>query len=115
MMLCEFLPLVVLATLCTYPTPGHALVPPVPPCDYVDLCTVSQHCGPGHRFLLPSRGKGLRRQFLVTKASNILLFLANDRKVGDCGGNFRDVTPSVACKVRISVRGNKSFNLRLSF
>jgi hypothetical protein len=44
--------------------------------------------------------KGVRRQFLMTKETNIVLFLEQGKKVASCNNNFNDITADVKCKVR---------------
>ena len=44
--------------------------------------------------------KGLRRQFLITQETNIIVLLKRGMKVGSCNDNLRDVTEHVKCKVR---------------
>ena len=44
--------------------------------------------------------KGLRRQFLVTPETNIIVLLERGKKVDTCNNVFRDVTEHVKCKVK---------------
>ena len=50
--------------------------------------------------LLFQAAKGLRRQFLVTPETNIIVLLKRGEKVGMCNNVFRDVTEHVKCKVK---------------
>merc|ERR1719378_300016 len=72
-------------------------------CDYLDLVEVGHRlnsdydCGIGDKFLFKAV-KGLRRQFLVTPDTNIIVLLERGKKVDTCNDNFRDVTEHVKCK-----------------
>merc|ERR1712212_928533 len=72
-------------------------------CDYLDLVEVGYRpgsdydCSPGDQFLFKA-AKGLRRQFLVTPETNIIVLLKRGEKVRMCNNVFRDVTEHVKCK-----------------
>merc|ERR1719385_351578 len=72
-------------------------------CDYLDLVEVGHRlnsdfdCGIGDKFLFKAV-KGLRRQFLVTPETNIIVLLERGKKVDTCNDVFRDVTEHVKCK-----------------
>lgn len=70
-------------------------------CNFVDLCslgaTEDSTCAPGQKFLL--RGKrGVRRQFLVTNSSSLVMFLTKGEKVTDCN-QLSDISSRISCKV----------------
>jgi len=72
-------------------------------CDYLDLAEVGYRqnsdssCSPGDKFIFKAV-KGLRRQFLVTPETNIIVLLERGKKIGTCNDVFRDVTEHVKCK-----------------
>jgi len=72
-------------------------------CDYLDLVEVGYrqssdyNCAPGQKFLFKA-ANGLRRQFLMTPETNIIVLLARGQKVDTCNDVFRDVTERVKCK-----------------
>merc|ERR1719300_2354555 len=72
-------------------------------CDYLDLVEVGYrpnsdyNCEPGDKFLFKAV-KGLRRQFLMTPETNIIVLLERGKKVDTCNNVFRDVTEHVKCK-----------------
>jgi len=72
-------------------------------CDYLDLAEVGYRqnsdssCSPGDKFIFKAV-KGLRRQFLVTPETNIIVLLERGKKIGTCNDVFRDVTEKVKCK-----------------
>ena len=51
--------------------------------------------------LLFQAANGLRRQFLMTPETNIIVLLARGQKVDTCNDVFRDVTERVKCKVNL--------------
>merc|ERR1719378_1737150 len=78
-------------------------------CDYLDLVEVGYRlnsdydCEPGDKFLFKAV-KGLRRQFLMTPETNIIVLLERGKKVDTCNDNFRDVTEHVKCKPVLGVK-----------
>ena len=44
-------------------------------------------------------GKGIRRQFLMTPQTNVVVFLEQGKKVTSCNNTFNDITSKVRCKV----------------
>jgi hypothetical protein len=92
-------------------------------CDYIDLVEVghrdNSNCAPGGKFLFKvfilitsphceqpflQAAPGIRRQFLMTKETNIAIFLGHGKKFDSCNDNFNDITASVKCKVRCPPR-----------
>ena len=45
--------------------------------------------------------RGLRRQFLMTRETNIIVLLKRGEKVDMCNDTFQDVTEHVKCKVKL--------------
>merc|ERR1719385_12216 len=78
-------------------------------CDYLDLVEVGYrpnsdyNCEPGDKFLFKAV-KGLRRQFLMTPETNIIVLLERGKKVDTCNNVFRDVTEHVKCKPVLGVK-----------
>jgi len=76
-------------------------------CDYLDLVEVGYRedsiCKPGDKVVFKG-GKGIRRQFLMTPQTNIVVFLEQGKKVTSCNNTFNDVTSKVRCKPVNGVR-----------
>jgi len=70
-------------------------------CDYLDLVEVGYRedsiCKPGDKMVFKG-GKGIRRQFLMTPQTNVVVFLELGKKVTSCNNVFNDITSKVRCK-----------------
>jgi len=70
-------------------------------CDYLDLVEVGYRqdsiCKPGDKMVFKG-GKGIRRQFLMTPQTNVVVFLEQGKKVTSCNNTFNDITSKVRCK-----------------
>jgi len=70
-------------------------------CDYLDLVEVGYRqdsiCKPGDKMVFKG-GKGIRRQFLMTPQTNVVVFLETGKKVTSCNNTFNDITSKVRCK-----------------
>merc|ERR1712117_212342 len=70
-------------------------------CDYIDLVEVGYRedstCKPGDKVIFKG-GKGIRRQFLMTPQTNVVVFLEKGKKVPSCNNVFNDITSKVRCK-----------------
>jgi len=70
-------------------------------CDYLDLVEVGYRedsiCKPGDKMVFKG-GKGIRRQFLMTPQTNVVVFLEQGKKVTSCNNVFNDITSKVRCK-----------------
>jgi len=70
-------------------------------CDYLDLVEVGYRedsiCKPGDKMVFKG-GKGIRRQFLMTPQTNVVVFLESGKKVTSCNNTFNDITSKVRCK-----------------
>jgi len=69
-------------------------------CDFVDLCSLGTRndstCAVGQKFLI--RGvRGVRRQFLVSNSSSLVMFLTRGVKVTECS-QMMDITSRLTCK-----------------
>ena len=78
-------------------------------CDFADLCSLGSRndstCAVGQKFLI--RGvKGVRRQFLVSNSSSLVMFLTRGVKVTDCS-KVREMTSRLTCKVGCLVNNVK--------
>merc|ERR1719318_1860639 len=76
-------------------------------CDYLDLVEVGYRedsiCKPGDKMVFKG-GKGIRRQFLMTPQTNVVVFLKQGMKVESCNNTFNDITSKVRCKPVNGVR-----------
>merc|ERR1712037_203486 len=76
-------------------------------CDYLDLVEVGYRedsiCKPGDKMVFKG-GKGIRRQFLMTPQTNVVVFLEQGKKVTSCNNVFNDITSKVRCKSVPGVR-----------
>jgi hypothetical protein len=76
-------------------------------CDYLDLVEVGYRedsiCKPGDKMVFKG-GKGIRRQFLMTPQTNVVVFLEQGKKVASCNNTFNDITSKVRCKSVPGVR-----------
>jgi len=69
-------------------------------CQYLDLCALASReappCGPGYKFLVRGE-RGVRRQFLASPTSSLVVFLSRGLKVTDCL-ELEEMTESTTCK-----------------